>query len=352
MRLKIVVTLGFLLLSLVFSLGVPSQATVSAETLLQDVPSLTGKNIYFSELSGEAGRFDRSDQGLSRLAGLLRNLGANLYNLDWRSRFPEDADLIVVAGPVTDFTPDQIARLWSYVTNGGQLLLLANPVGDAATRALPANSGLFELFWNDMGIRGRADVVASEETGQEEATEEPGEAVQDGLTVNFTTSNLNDNHPITANLDEELAFFVARSIEYDASLRDVETTPLVFSDNSFYGEVAYAAYLESGTFEYNVGADTSRGPLALAVAFENPATGTRIVMIGDREFVTNGAGFRTSPPGSASFLYPANVRFAINAITWLLDKDEVDLSLPTPGPTATSTLIPTPTLAPTATPST
>jgi hypothetical protein len=66
--------------------------------------------------------------------------------------------------------------------------------------------------------------------------------------------------------------------------------------------------------------------------------------------VTNGAGFQTSPPGSASFTHPANVRFTINAVTWLLNLESVTLSLPTPGPTSTPSITPSPTLSPTPTP--
>ena len=64
--------------------------------------------------------------GLSRFAGLLSQLGANLFTLEWRTGFPTDADLIVIAGPTTDLAPDQIARLWSYMNNKGRVLLLAN----------------------------------------------------------------------------------------------------------------------------------------------------------------------------------------------------------------------------------
>jgi len=81
---------------------------------------------------------------------------------------------------------------------------------------------------------------------------------------------------------------------------------------------------------------------------ENIASGTRIVLIGDREFATNGGGFETSPPYSGAFLYPGNVRFMLNAIAWLLDAEPVagEVSFPEPGPTATPTLTPTPTPTP------
>lgn len=91
---------------------------VQAGTALQGVPRLDGKNIYFSEAFGEASRFDRGPTGLSRFAGLLRLLGANLYTLEWRTGIPADADLLVIAGPLTDIGPDQTAWLWAYLQNG------------------------------------------------------------------------------------------------------------------------------------------------------------------------------------------------------------------------------------------
>ena len=52
---------------------------VAAGPLLQDTPRLDGYKIYFTEENGEASRFDRSAFGLSRFAGLVRQLGATTW---------------------------------------------------------------------------------------------------------------------------------------------------------------------------------------------------------------------------------------------------------------------------------
>jgi len=75
---------ALLLAALVGASALPPNR-VQAGTALQGVPRLDGKNIYFSEAFGEASRFDRGPTGLSRFAGLLRLLGANLYTLEWRT---------------------------------------------------------------------------------------------------------------------------------------------------------------------------------------------------------------------------------------------------------------------------
>ncbi len=361
-----------------FSLSL--HTSVQASELLQDVPRLDGMNIYFTEAAGEASRFDRSEAGLSRFAGLLSQLGANLYTLEWRTGFPTDADMIVIAGPTSDFAPDQIARLWSYMNNKGRVLLLAD--ANTATRggALRVSNGLFNLMWSDMGIRARDDVLVTEGTEPIYATPEPeatlealAEATDEVLAAtaeaqpeatpeitgqrpvllsDFITTNLNATSPITSSLESGLAFFTARSLEVDSSIQGYQVTPLVFTADQFYGETSFTDYLSDGTFHFDIGSDTTRSALPVAAAFKNDTTDVRIVVIGDREFATNGAGLQTSPSNSAGFVFPDNARFLLNAVTWMLDEMPVDLSFPTPAPTATATLTPTttPTRMPTPSP--
>ncbi len=366
---------------LVLSIGMGSQ--VKAENMLQDIPRLDGVNIYFTEAAGEASRFDRGTAGLSRFAGLLRELGANLFTLEWRTTFPTDADLIVIAGPTGDLLPDQTARLWSYVNNGGKLLLFANPTVETRNRAFPSGGGMFALMWTDMGIRGLDDVVASEgallpilaEVTAEplpEATEvivpesvegttpQPtftlaptatAQFVQVGerrtLNSTFSTTRLIE-HPITDGIEEPLNFFTARSLEVDSGIQGFQVTPLIFTEEDYYGESDWASYLTSGVFDFNIGLDTAEGILPLSAAYSNERTGTRLVVVGDREFVSNGGGFKTSPTNSSGFVYPGNVRFALNAVTWMLDVEAAEFTFPSPAPTATVTITPSP--SPTRTP--
>ena len=99
MRQKILIVMAVVLVACLTLVSSWPAGTVQADDLLQGMPSLAGYKIYFTEESSEASRFDRTNEGLSRFTGLLRKLGASLYTLEWRQRFPEDADLIVVAGP-------------------------------------------------------------------------------------------------------------------------------------------------------------------------------------------------------------------------------------------------------------
>ncbi len=357
MRLKTVLisAASVVLILSVVAMSLPPASPAQANNILQGTPRLDGFHIYFAESEQEASRFDRTDMGLSRLAGLIELQGADLYTLEWRTGIPADADLLVIAGPAKDLTADQTAWLWAYLQQGGHLLLIAEPAVPGFA-ALSTKSGLLTLMWNDMGVRGRDDVVVVE--GGTRFASPPGDKVekdqptptplppveQTALVDEFVTTNLNRAHPILAGLDGSLAFFTARSLEVDEAPSKTQATALVTSDSEFYGESAYANYLTGVPTEYNIGADTTRTNLVLAAALETIETGTRIVVIGDRDFATNGKGLQTSPPYSGSFLYPDNVRFMLNSIAWLLGAEGIgEMTFPTPGPTATPTMVPSPT---------
>ncbi|MEW6579960.1 MAG: hypothetical protein AB1435_12310 [Chloroflexota bacterium] len=334
------------LTGVVVTISMPAFADVHR----QEVYRLDGYSIYFSEEDREASPYDRSDEGASHFAGLLSTLGAKVLTLDWREGIPEEADLVVMAGPVRYVGMAEWARLWHYLSNGGAVLLFADPLAIVAdesgnlmtdiNRSIPTE--LFDLTWQDFGSRARGDVVVIESGSS-------------GLNADIIATDTDLAHPITVGLREPLAFFTARSIAYDASIQSFRATPLVFASDDYYGEASFAAYLLEGAAAFNIGIDTPRGPLALAVASENLSTRARLVIVGDRDFVTNGKGLQTSPANSAGFLYPGNAYFLVNAVGWLVGADSAptdQLSFPTPGPTASPTPVPTPTptLAVTSTP--
>jgi hypothetical protein len=304
--------------------------------------------------------------GLSHFAALLESAGAQLTTIDWREPVPADADVVIIGGPTRNYSLEQTARLAGYLNRGGRLLMLVNPpVGDLSGWSV--TNGFFQLTASDFGFQVSDDVVVREGTnparGKIQAAQPPPATLVPHLNLleaDFTSTNLNPSHPITAGLQDELAFFTARSLRI-ATTGDPDTdaappVPIVFADPDFYGETDYAAYLSSFISVYDENIDTVRGDLALALAYESPLDGSRTVLVGDRDFATNGGGLRTSPAYSASFVFPGNARFLMRAVAWLLHRDMGEISFATPAPTATITITPsatatwTPTSTPTLTP--
>src|SRR5690606_28152929 len=137
-----------------------------------------------------------------------------------------------------DLTAEQVARLWLYISDGGRVLLLANPTA-LGSRAFNMRIGLFRLLVEDLGVRGRDDVMVIEGTrdlpvfpppatpGALTATPAPHEEGF-ALITDFLAEHRNVGHPITAELEGPFAFFGARSIEIEPQLpTGVTVSPLL-----------------------------------------------------------------------------------------------------------------------------
>lgn len=349
-RTLVIVTIQIAAMVAAIALSGPAGSPALAQDNSNAFARLDGVTIYFSEASREASPYDRTGQGLSRFAGLLSAVGADIKVLDWRADVPAEADLVVIAAPTRDIEDYQSARLWAYLNNGGALLLMVDPllysekegviITEMNDRALRRERGLFLLTWSGYGLRARDDVVVTED----------GEG---GLIRDLTTSDLNTRHPILQGVTGPLAFASVRSLEVDASIQAYDAQPLVYSGPEYYGETLYVDYLQLNTEAYNPGADTARGRLALAAASENGTTGARIVVIGDGGIAMNGEGFLSAPNNSAGFVHPQNVQFMMNTVAWLVNADPTQTEtfvFPTPGATATATPMIVPTQTPEPTP--
>ena len=372
MRSRLILVLSAFLI--VFGVGLAPNGSVTRALMqgVTEMPDLSGLNVYFSEANTENGQFDRGAVGVSRFSALLRMMGANTFTLEWRKGIPADANLVVIPNPKNALTPEMVARLWAYLQRGGRVLLVVDAL-DAAGAVSRAQKDFFDLTWSDLGLRARNDVLVVPGEQREitiPATETTAEHVVTGtvLTTAFSSQRVSPDHPITSGLVpylvsadgasrdnfNSLYFNSARSLEVNGALASANITPLIFADASGqYGESAYADYISSGgVSEYNIGSDTPPGDLIVAAAFEDPTLRSRMILLTDGDFLQNGAGFQTSPSYTGSYVYPNNVRFMVNAVAWLLERDVADLVLPTPGPTATPTITPSPTPIPppTATP--
>jgi hypothetical protein len=356
---------GFILLAgcvLLFLTSLRATAPAGATLAFQEGFDFSGARIYLADAHGEASRFDSSESGLSHFAALLDGAGAELTTIDWREPVPAEADLVIIASPTRNYSLDQTARLAGYLNQGGRVLMLINPpVGNLSGWSV--TNGFFLLTASDFGFQVSDDVVVREISSQIRGKIQAAQTPQPAqlphpnlLEVDFTSTSLDTVHPITAGLQDELAFFTARSLRIaatgDPEIDAVPPTPLIFTDTDFYGETDYAAYVNSDLAVYDPNLDTVRGSLSLALAYQSPSDGSRVVLIGDREFATNGGGLRTSPAYSASFVFPGNARFLLRAVAWLLDRDMGEVSFATPAPTATITITPSPTATwtPTSTP--
>lgn len=269
---------------------------------------LERKKVYFLEGHNERppdGEGSDAGEGLAFAAKALEN-----ENYVWekillatRADVPEDADVLVIAGPTRPFHPSERAALRRYVERGGSLMVLVDP---------RANTNLGEDL-ADWGIRLGDDVVVDRVQGLFGRPVSP-------FAAEYAP------HPITEGLREATLFHMARSVETDPEAEAAFTTLVRTSDQS-WAERDLELFFAEGRAE--LGADDLNGPVPVAVAgtlslngagdpeaaaggeeaeaAADAGEGARIVVVGDSDFATN-----------AVVEQYRNRDFFVNAVNWLL----------------------------------
>lgn len=217
---------------------------------------------------------------------------------------PSDAAVIVVASPQIPFAPEEVERLDQWLSDGGRLMLLADPPAiPGGEDPMAAFSGMLAKW----GVRLRNDVAL-----------DPASAffgdVASPLITRFPFST------ITKDLDGLTTFFpVARTIELtDPPPEGMTITRLLETTQDSWGETD----LTNRQARYDPNADV-RGPLVLAATIESQEKKSRLVVFGDADFVSNNV--LSSVRGAFG-----NADLFRNSINWLAEEEALIAISPKP----------------------
>jgi ABC-type uncharacterized transport system involved in gliding motility auxiliary subunit len=263
------------------------------------------KKVYF--LTGHNERPAQGDgageeQGFQFAGEALQNENYQVEPLLLAAKgdVPEDADVLVVAGPTQPFHPTEKEALKRYLGRGGALLVLLDP---------RAQTDLYDAL-AEWGVDIGDDVVVDRVQGLFGRPVSPFAAEY-------------PPHPITAGLREPTLFHVARSVQPKPETGQAFSV-LVKTSAESWAERDVDGLFRSGRAELDDG--DLRGPVPLAVAGQVDLSGNgaapaadaakegeaakpqaRIVVVGDADFATNGLlrQFR-------------NRDFFVNSVNWLL----------------------------------
>ncbi len=198
--------------------------------------------VYFLQGHGER-PLEEVEGGLSQAVSALKdkNFTALPLNLAERTEIPQDASLIVVAGPERPLFEGEVQSLRNYLANSGSLLVMLDP---------DSKSGLDSLL-ADWGVKLDPGIVI-DASGQ-------GRVV--GLSpATSLVSNYGD-HPITKNFGNNYSLYpVARPVEV-APIQGVTKIPLLRTNDQSWAE----STPEKQPLEYDPKVDRP-GPLTLGVA--------------------------------------------------------------------------------------
>ena len=249
------------------------------------------KKVYFTDGHGEK---DTASAERDGYATITQALGRENYTVDklilaQKGAVPDDATAVVVAGPRTDFFPQEIDALKQYLAKHGKLLLLLDPPAKADSAPLKGLIAIAHEWGMDLGT----DVVV----------DVSGMGQLFGASEAVPVAASYPAHPITDRFRVMTAYPLARSVTPVEGGVDGHTAqPLVNTSERSWAETDVAGMLTSKKVALDPGKDRP-GPVTLAAAAsarsteaakpdtspDAPTPETRVAVFGDSDFASNGA---------------------------------------------------------------
>jgi len=248
----------------------------------------TTKKVYFTSGHGEKDTASSDRDGYKAIGDALsrENYTVDKLVLAQVGSVPDDAAVVIVAGPKTDFFPNEITAFKNYLGKQGKLLLELDPPERADSTPLTHLIALAHDWGMDVGNDIVVDVSGM------------GQLI--GTDVSVPVAANYPAHPITQRFRLLTAFPAARSVTPVAGGVNghtaqgfVETSPRSWAESDLKG------MLTSGKVSFNAASGDKQGPITLAAAVsaagtapagaaaDAPKPETRVVVFGDADFVTN-----------------------------------------------------------------
>lgn len=232
------------------------------------------RTVYFLTGHGERDINGSGQTGMSRARETLenKNYTVKTLNLLAENRIPDDAKVIIVAGPMQPLAPAEVGLLNKYAQQGGALIVMEDPL--PFTDFGEATDPLAESLERVWGIRMRNDFVV----------DTASTTIQNAIGANY-----NPSHPVTNAMTLVSIFPLARSIEVSTQLSDgrsltslVETSP----DSQSWGETDFSV-LDQTNAQVALDETDTPGPLTLVASSEDLTTKGRVIVFGNSIFVTD-----------------------------------------------------------------
>ncbi|MGE0450361.1 MAG: GldG family protein [Vicinamibacterales bacterium] len=254
----------------------------------------TPRKVYFTTGHGErdTGSGERDGYQVIYQALTDENYGVDKLVIAQTAAVPDDASVVVIAGPKTDFLAPEIEALKTYLGKGGKILLLLDPKESADS---PALSNLI-AFGHEWGIDA-TDTIVVDGSGMGRLF---GADASVPIAANYPS------HPITERFSVLTAYPLARALVAVQGGVDGHTaSPFVESGPRSWAESDIRGMLSSGEVSLDEAKGDRPGPVTIAAAVAvrvNPPelkpegldvkadsdVESRLAIFGDSDFVSNG----------------------------------------------------------------
>jgi ABC-type uncharacterized transport system involved in gliding motility auxiliary subunit len=217
------------------------------------------QTVYFLEGHGEKTHADSNRDGYSTVSAALEldNFEVDSLVLAQQGAIPDDATVVVAAGPQTDLLPGEIDALGAYLDRGGKLLLLLDP---PVTGDEPAPEGLLGLV-RAWGIEVGTDVVV----------DASGVGQLFGADASVPVAANYPFHPITERFNLLTAYPLARSVSAAAGRPDGRIAQSFIETGPQSWQEADIDSLVTGQVELDEESGDLPGPVAIGMTVSAPA---------------------------------------------------------------------------------
>ena len=252
-----------------------------------------GRKVYFLTGHKEFSPYSKKPDGLSSFADGIKYDGFDFdtLNLLATGKIPEDASVLIVCGPKSNPIAGELDTIGAYFERGGKVFIMLEP-GQAESVAVwlqKYNVKIFDDMVIDVSSNGRMFGLSPE--------------------MPLITA-YEAKHPITRDFNEPTMLPTARSmVKIGNKISFYKYTELARSSRDAWAEFGW----RSDSVEYNPAADIE-GPVTVACALESPNRKvlSRMVIIGDPDFVTN-----------KYITFSGNKDFALNCMDWLGEQENL-----------------------------
>lgn len=217
------------------------------------------QTVYFLEGHGEKTHAGTDRDGYSTVSAALAldNFEVESLVLAQEGAVPDDATVVVAAGPQTDLLPGEVDALRAYLDGGGKLLLLLDP---PVTGDEPAPEGLLGLV-REWGIEAGANVVV----------DASGVGQLFGADASVPVAASYPFHPITERFNLLTAYPLARSVSAASGAPDGRVAQPFIETGPQSWQEADVDSLATGQVELDEEAGDRPGPASIGMAVSAPA---------------------------------------------------------------------------------
>ncbi len=270
--------------------------TELARTLLRLI-SPGSRAVYFLQGHGEISLEAGGELAYSIAKSTLeaKNYTVGTLNLLTGDQIPEDALALIIAGPQQPITEEEAKLIGDYLNNGGALMVMQDP--EFFTEFANKPDPLLYYLRTEWGIAYDNDVII--------------DGANPDNPIVAKSSRASADHPITQQLNENLIIYMpqARSLSIVGEKQNITQTWLISTAENSWGETADLSTGETPSFDENTDVP---GPLYLAIAAENSATGGRVVLFGNSLFAID-----------ANFDVFGNGNIFINSVDWAAEQEDL-----------------------------